>query len=413
MLNPAVTHKFFAGVSGFSGHSVARIPINPAMAVKAAITAEMSRLQPILNGSASAAAEAAAGHSMIPAVRKTPTALANPTTPAMSKPHLMSFSLRLWFFLASRLSLKNFLLFRSVLARGPRAGNREIRTPVTSSTEACIRGSSRTSRRLARPATRSKASTFTSNSILSGYGGQTAWAVSAPAVKKDIPAVTKDMSSAQRAPGFGTGFMVMAQSFAARARNAAMNETRDTEVSMPILQPWSSKSIIVTFWSGRRISIRGKRSTMASALKIVLVLLAFLQATSAPLMMFPRIPMNEAARYTSTVHVAMTRELCDISCNCRFRSLTFTAMPVMLAFIWFMLSLSRSSRKRSKNSWTPMSFATSRGGFRAGCDASGRRSKEIPSPPSNIEAANTHWRLLICLLQTDSTDWVSKILTCK
>ena len=189
MLNPAVTHRFTAGLSGSSGHSVARIPMKPAMVVSAAMVAEISKLHPILSPWACALSPMATGHSRVPAVIKTPTAAANPTTPAASKPHFTSLSVRPWFFRFSRLRLKKALLFKIVFAIGPKAGNLLIKTSFTSSTLAARRGlrsRSRMPRRLESPRTISRASASISKSKpldLLGYGGHTAWAVACPAVK--------------------------------------------------------------------------------------------------------------------------------------------------------------------------------------------------------------------------------------
>ena len=93
MFKLPVAQRLAAAFLGSAGHSVARMPTKPPMVVKAAMTAEMSRLQPILKGSAEAS-PAARGHSTVPAVMKTPAAAAKPSRPAMSNPHLISFSFR-------------------------------------------------------------------------------------------------------------------------------------------------------------------------------------------------------------------------------------------------------------------------------------------------------------------------------
>ena len=136
MLKLPVAQRLAFGFLGSAGHSVARMPMKPPIVVRAATTAEMSRLQPvshessrslsmlncsvlryvitmllsmrirgfglpwmpvqqpILNCSAAAVSPAARGHSTVPAVTNTPAAAANPSRPAMSKPHFTSFSFR-------------------------------------------------------------------------------------------------------------------------------------------------------------------------------------------------------------------------------------------------------------------------------------------------------------------------------
>ena len=94
MFRLPVAQRLSFAFEGFAGHSVAKMPTKPPMLVKAAITAEMSMLQPILKLSAVAVFPSARGHSTVPAVMKTPTAAAKPTRPATSKPHFTSLSFR-------------------------------------------------------------------------------------------------------------------------------------------------------------------------------------------------------------------------------------------------------------------------------------------------------------------------------
>ena len=136
-----------------------------------------------------------------------------------------------------------------------------------------------------------------------------------------MPALTRDTSPAQLAPGFGLSWIAVAQSLTARARKPAMKRTMETAVSIPMRHPWSSKSCTKNFSRGEiRASTFGRRSLKMLILKTVLVLSAVLQPLLAPLIMLPRMPMKEATKYVSTVQDAIgkARGFCVMSCNCLF-----------------------------------------------------------------------------------------------